>query len=413
MSEYEDNEYLFTSESVTEGHPDKVADQISDGVLDAILAEDPYARVACETLVNTGLVVVSGEISTDAYVDIQDIVRSTVRKIGYVDADLGFSADSCAVLNAIDKQSPDIAQGVDRAYEARTDAADDDGLDVAGAGDQGMMFGYATNETPSLMPLPIELAHRLAERLASIRKAETVDYLRPDGKTQVSVRYCDGRPVEIEKLLISTQHAEGADGLIPDDLWEHVVEPMLPTELYDAAQLRKNFLVNPTGRFVIGGPVGDCGLTGRKIIVDTYGGMGRHGGGAFSGKDPSKVDRSGAYAARWVAKNVVAAGLADRCEIQVAYAIGVAHPVSVSVETFGTERIGRAQIARLIGGHFDLRPGAFREELKLHRPIYQKTAAYGHFGRDDDDFTWERTDKAAALADAAGVEIPGGEVLPA
>jgi S-adenosylmethionine synthetase len=413
MSEYEDNEYLFTSESVTEGHPDKVADQISDGVLDAILAEDPYARVACETLVNTGLVVVSGEISTDAYVDIQDIVRSTVRKIGYVDADLGFSADSCAVLNAIDKQSPDIAQGVDRAYEARTDAADDDGLDVAGAGDQGMMFGYATNETPSLMPLPIELAHRLAERLASIRKAETVDYLRPDGKTQVSVRYCDGRPVEIEKLLISTQHAEGADGLIPDDLWEHVVEPMLPTELYDAAQLRKNFLVNPTGRFVIGGPVGDCGLTGRKIIVDTYGGMGRHGGGAFSGKDPSKVDRSGAYAARWVAKNVVAAGLADRCEIQVAYAIGVAHPVSVSVETFGTEKIGRARIARLIGEHFDLRPGAFREELKLHRPIYQKTAAYGHFGRDDDDFTWERTDKAAALADAAGVEIPGGEVLPA
>jgi S-adenosylmethionine synthetase len=403
MSQLADNEYLFTSESVTEGHPDKVADQISDGVLDAVLRDDPYGRVACETLVNTGLVVVSGEISTDTYVDIQEVARETIRKIGYTDADLGFSADSCAVLNAIDKQSPDIAQGVDKAYEARTDASDEDELDVAGAGDQGMMFGYATNETDTLMPLPISLAHRLAERLAAVRKSGTLNYLRPDGKTQVSVRYLDGKPVEIEKLLISTQHGEGAESLIPDDLWEHVVEPILPKELYDAGKLRKNFLVNPTGRFVIGGPVGDAGLTGRKIIVDTYGGMARHGGGAFSGKDPSKVDRSAAYAARWVAKNIVTAGLAERAEVQVAYAIGVAHPVSVMVETFGTEKIGRGQIAGLVDEHFDLRPGAFREELKLHRPIYQKTAAYGHFGRDDHDFTWERTDKAPALRSAAGL----------
>jgi S-adenosylmethionine synthetase len=403
MTELSDNEYLFTSESVTEGHPDKIADQISDGVLDAVLTDDPYGRVACETLVNTGLVVVSGEISTDTYVDIQDIARETIRKIGYTDADLGFSADSCAVLNAIDKQSPDIAQGVDKAYEARTDASDEDELDVAGAGDQGMMFGYACNETDALMPLPISLAHRLAERLAAVRKADTLSYLRPDGKTQVSVRYVDGRPVEIEKLLISTQHAEGAEKLIPDDLWEHVVLPILPKDLYDPAKLRRNFLVNPTGRFVIGGPVGDAGLTGRKIIVDTYGGMARHGGGAFSGKDPSKVDRSAAYAARWVAKNIVAAELADRAELQVAYAIGVAHPVSVMVETFGTEKIGRAQIAKAVGDVFDLRPGAFREELNLHRPIYQKTAAYGHFGREDHDFTWERTDKAPALRAAAGL----------
>jgi S-adenosylmethionine synthetase len=403
MSQYSDNEYLFTSESVTEGHPDKVADQISDGVLDAIMKDDPTGRVACETLVNTGLVVVSGEISTDIYVDIQEIARETIRKIGYVDADLGFSADSCAVLNAIDKQSPDIAQGVDKAYEARTDPGDDDQLDVAGAGDQGMMFGYATNETESLMPLPISLAHKLAERLAAVRKAGTLDYLRPDGKTQVSVRYVDGRPVEIEKLLISTQHKEGAESLIPDDLWEHVVEPILPRDLYDSAKLRKAFLVNPTGRFVIGGPVGDAGLTGRKIIVDTYGGMARHGGGAFSGKDPSKVDRSAAYAARYVAKNIVAAGLADRAEVQVAYAIGVAHPVSVMVETFGTEKVGRGIIQQLVDKHFDLRPGAFREYLDLHRPIYQKTAAYGHFGRDDADFTWEKTDKADLLRSEAGV----------
>jgi S-adenosylmethionine synthetase len=405
MTELSENEYLFTSESVTEGHPDKIADQISDGVLDAVLADEPYGRVACETLVNTGLVVVSGEISTETYVDIQEIARETIRSIGYTDADLGFSADSCAVLNAIDKQSPDIAQGVDKAYESRTDAGDDDELDVAGAGDQGMMFGYATNETDTLMPLPISLAHRLAERLTAVRKDGTLDYLRPDGKTQVSVRYQDGKPVEIEKLLISTQHREGAEALIPADLWEHVVEPILPSELYDAAKLRRNFLVNPTGRFVIGGPVGDCGLTGRKIIVDTYGGMARHGGGAFSGKDPSKVDRSAAYAARWVAKNIVAAGLAERAEVQVAYAIGVAHPVSVMVETFGTEREGRTrgQIAKAVDEVFDLRPGAFREELDLHRPIYQKTAAYGHFGRDDQDFTWERTDKAAALRTAAGL----------
>jgi S-adenosylmethionine synthetase len=405
MSQHADNEFLFTSESVTEGHPDKVADQISDGVLDAVLADDPYGRVACETLVNTGLIVVSGEISTDTYVDIQEIARETVRKIGYTNADLGFSADSCAVLNAIDKQSPDIAQGVDTALEKRTDSDDDDELDVAGAGDQGMMFGYASNETESLMPLPISLAHRLAERLAAVRKDGTLDYLRPDGKTQVSVRYVDGRPVEIEKLLISTQHAEGVESQIAEDLWRHVVEPILPSDLYDAGKLRKNFLVNPTGRFVIGGPVGDAGLTGRKIIVDTYGGMARHGGGAFSGKDPSKVDRSAAYAARWVAKNIVAAKLAERAEVQVAYAIGVAHPVSVMVETFGTELEGRTrgQIAKAVDEVFDLRPGSFREELRLHRPIYQKTAAYGHFGREDGDFTWERTDKAQALRAAAGL----------
>jgi S-adenosylmethionine synthetase len=399
-----DNEYLFTSESVTEGHPDKVADQISDGVLDACLRDDASSRVACETLVNTGLVVVSGEITTETYVDIQEVARETIRKIGYTDADLGFSADSCAVINAIDKQSPDIAQGVDQAYETRTDPSDDDELDVAGAGDQGMMFGYATDETPSLMPLPISLAHRLAERLAAVRHGDVVPYLRPDGKTQVSVRYRDGKPVEIEKLLISTQHTEGSEHLIPDDLWEHVVCPVLPKDLYDEKKLRKNFLVNPTGRFVIGGPVGDAGLTGRKIIVDTYGGMARHGGGAFSGKDPSKVDRSAAYAARYVAKNVVAAGLAQRCEVQVAYAIGVAHPVSVMVETFGTEAISRAKIAELVNEHFDLRPGAFRNYLNLHRPIYQKTAAYGHFGREDHDFTWEKTDKAADLRRAAGLE---------
>jgi S-adenosylmethionine synthetase len=403
MSNLSDNEYLFTSESVTEGHPDKIADQISDGVLDAVMADDPTGRVACETLVNTGLVVVSGEISTTTYVDIQEIARETIRKIGYTDADLGFSADSCAVINAIDKQSPDIAQGVDSAYERRQDPNDDDELDIAGAGDQGMMFGYASDETPELMPLPISLAHKLAARLSEVRKDGTLDYLRPDGKTQVSVRYRDGKPVAIEKLLISTQHAEGVEDRIPDDLWEHVVVHVLPAELYDAEQLRRDFLVNPTGRFVIGGPVGDAGLTGRKIIVDTYGGMARHGGGAFSGKDPSKVDRSAAYAARYVAKNVVAAGLAERCEVQVAYAIGVAHPVSIMVETFGTEKIARSQIDALVREHFDLRPGAFREYLKLHRPIFQKTAAYGHFGREDDDFTWEKTDKADVLREAAGL----------
>jgi S-adenosylmethionine synthetase len=405
MSATSDNTYLFTSESVTEGHPDKIADQISDGVLDAVLADDPYGRVACETLVNTGLIVVSGEISTDTYVDIPTIARETVRRIGYDDASYGFDCDTCAVINAIDKQSPDIAQGVDAAYETRHDPSDEDELDVAGAGDQGMMFGYASNETEELMPLPISLAHKLAKRLSEVRKGEVLPYLRPDGKTQVTVRYEDGRPVEIEKILISTQHADGIDSeaLIKPDLLEHVLRPVLPSELYDEKKLVRNFLVNPTGRFVIGGPMGDCGLTGRKIIVDTYGGMARHGGGAFSGKDPSKVDRSAAYAARWVAKNIVAAGLADRAEVQVAYAIGVAHPVSVMVETFGTEKVGRGTIAALVAEHFDLRPGAFREELKLHRPIYQKTAAYGHFGRDDHDFTWERTDRAAQLRAAAGL----------
>src|SRR6201999_1755566 len=404
MSQLSDNEYLFTSESVTEGHPDKIADQISDGVLDAVLKDEPYGRVACETLVNTGLVVVSGEISTETYVDIQEIARETIRRIGYTDADLGFSADSCAVLNAIDKQSPDIAQGVDKAYEARTDPGDDDELDIAGAGDQGMMFGYASNETDELMPLPISLAHKLAKRLADVRKAEIVPYLRPDGKTQVTVRYRDGKPVAIEKLLISTQHRDGAESLIKDDLWEHVVLPVLPEDMFDSRQLKRSFLVNPTGRFVIGGPMGDCGLTGRKIIVDTYGGMARHGGGAFSGKDPSKVDRSGAYAARYVAKNVVAAGLAERAEVQVAYAIGVARPVSLMVETFGTETIDRSRILDLVSEHFDLRPAAIRDDLRLRRPIYQKTAAYGHFGREDHDFTWERTDKASALRAAAGLE---------
>jgi len=410
MTSFADNEFLFTSESVTEGHPDKMADQISDGVLDAVLRDDPTGRVACETLVNTGLVVVSGEISTSTYVDVPKIVRETVDKIGYNNAAYGFDCNTCAVITAIDEQSPDIAQGVDTAYEARTDPADDDEFDVAGAGDQGMMFGYATDETKELMPLPISLAHKLAHRLAEVRRGDVLPYLRPDGKTQVSVRYRDGRPVEIEKLLISTQHKEGVDAetLIKPDLWEHVVRPILPNELYDEKKLLGEFLVNPTGNFVIGGPMGDAGLTGRKIIVDTYGGAARHGGGAFSGKDPSKVDRSAAYAARYVAKNVVAAGLAARCEIQVAYAIGVAHPISVMVETYGTETIAKSKIVELINEHFDLRPGAFRQYLKLHRPIYQKTAAYGHFGREDHDFTWEKTDKADALRDAAGVGATAG-----
>ena len=401
-----DNEFLFTSESVTEGHPDKMADQISDGVLDAVMRDDPAGRVACETLVNTGLVVVSGEISTKTYVDIPKIARETVRRIGYTDAAYGFDCKTCAVITAIDEQSPDIAQGVDQAWEARHDPADDDELDVAGAGDQGMMFGYATRETEELMPMPILLAHKLAKRLSEVRKGEVLPYLRPDGKTQVTVRYENGRPIEIEKVLISTQHKDDgldADTLIKPDLYEHVLHPILPAELYDERKLLRNFLVNPTGKFVIGGPMGDAGLTGRKIIVDTYGGMARHGGGAFSGKDPSKVDRSAAYAARYVAKNCVAAGLADRLEVQVAYAIGVAHPVSVMVEPFGTERVSRSAILELIRDHFDLRPGAFRQYLRLHRPIYQKTAAYGHFGRDDHDFTWEKTDKADELRQAAGL----------
>jgi S-adenosylmethionine synthetase len=406
-----DNEFLFTSESVTEGHPDKIADQISDGVLDAVMADDPLGRVACETLVNTGLVVVSGEISTTTYVDVPRIARETIRAIGYDNAAFGFDCNTCAVISAIDEQSPDIAQGVNQAYESRAEAGDNDALDLAGAGDQGMMFGYATRETPELMPMPIALAHKLAQRLSEVRKADVLPYLRPDGKTQVTVRYENGQPIEIEKVLISTQHKPGVDSqtLIKPDLWEHVLHPILPAELYDERKLRGGLLVNPTGKFEIGGPMGDCGLTGRKIIVDTYGGAARHGGGAFSGKDPSKVDRSAAYAARYVAKNVVAAGLADRCEVQVAYAIGVAHPVSVMVETFGTERVGRAEIVRLIHEHFDLRPGAFRQYLDLHRPIYQKTAAYGHFGREDADFTWEKTDKADALREAAG--LSSGEAV--
>jgi S-adenosylmethionine synthetase len=409
MSEFDelsDNEFLFTSESVTEGHPDKMADQISDGVLDAVMKDDPTGRVACETLVNTGLVVISGEISTQTYVDIPKIARETIRKIGYTDATFGFDCNTCAVITAIDEQSPDIAQGVNEAYERRTDTNDSDEFDLAGAGDQGMMFGYATRETPELMPMPIALAHKLAHRLSEVRKGDVLPYLRPDGKTQVTVRYENGRPIEIEKVLISTQHKPGVDSqtLIKPDLWDHVLHPILPAELYDEKKLRAGLMVNPTGKFEVGGPMGDCGLTGRKIIVDTYGGAARHGGGAFSGKDPSKVDRSAAYAARYVAKNVVAAGLADRCEVQVAYAIGVAHPVSVMVDTFGTERVSRSTILRLIDDHFDLRPGAFRQYLDLHRPIYQKTAAYGHFGREDRDFTWERTDKADALRAAAGLE---------
>jgi S-adenosylmethionine synthetase len=404
-----ENEHLFTSESVTEGHPDKVADQISDGVLDAIMAEDPEGRVACETLVNTGMAVVSGEISTDVHLDIPEIVRETVREIGYDHGDYGYNCDHISILVSLDKQSPDIAQGVDVAYETRVDPSDEDEFDLAGAGDQGMMFGYASDETAALMPMPIHIAHRLAERLAAVRKDGTLEYLGPDGKTQVSVRYREGRPVGIEKLLISTQHAEGVDSqtTIRPDLWEHVVLPVLEAEvpgMYDEADLSEGFLVNPTGKFVIGGPVGDAGLTGRKIIVDTYGGMARHGGGAFSGKDPSKVDRSAAYAARYVAKNVVAAGLADRCEVQVAYAIGVAHPVSLMVETFGTGKLSDQRISQLVEAEFDMRPGAFRQYLDLHRPIFQKTAAYGHFGREEPEFTWERTDRAEALKTAAGVE---------
>jgi S-adenosylmethionine synthetase len=409
-----DNEFLFTSESVTEGHPDKIADQISDSVLDAIMRDDPAGRVACETFVTTGMILVGGEITTETYVDIPKIARQTVADIGYTRAKYGFDAETCNVLTAIDEQSPDIAQGVDTAYEARHIPGDDDPLDKVGAGDQGMMFGYATRETKELMPMPIQIAHTLARRLAEVRKADVVPYLRPDGKTQVTVRYENGKPIEIVKILISTQHKPDIDGesLIKPDLWEHVVEPVLHAdyrELYTEKSLRENLLVNPTGRFEIGGPMGDAGLTGRKIIVDTYGGAARHGGGAFSGKDPSKVDRSAAYAARYVAKNVVAAELADRCEVQVAYAIGVAHPLSLMVETYGTERVPPSKIVELVEKHFDLRPGAIVRDLDLRRPIFRKTAAYGHFGRDDHDFTWEKTDKAAALKREAGV---GQEAQP-
>jgi S-adenosylmethionine synthetase len=396
-----ESEFLFTSESVTEGHPDKIADQISDAVLDAALAADPYSRVACETMLTTGLVLVAGEITTSARLDIPKIVRATIRDIGYTPA-CGFDGDACAVLTALDRQSPDISQGVDMAHEARH-ALSDSELDRVGAGDQGMMFGYATNETPELMPMPIALAHRLARQLAHVRKSGRLPFLRPDGKTQVTVRYADGVPVSVEKVLISTQHEDGSEDGLAAQIWDSVVLETIPASLYDAGELRRNFYVNPTGRFVVGGPVGDAGLTGRKIIVDTYGGFARHGGGAFSGKDPSKVDRSAAYAARYVAKNVVAAGLADRLEIQVAYAIGVARPLSLLVETFGTEHIPKTRIVELINDHFDLRPAAFRESLKLHRPIYAPTAAYGHFGRDEDNFTWEHTDKAQVLRDAVSL----------
>ncbi|WP_395104251.1 methionine adenosyltransferase [Actinomadura sp. SCN-SB] len=396
-------DYLFTSESVTEGHPDKMADAVSDAVLDAALTADPNSRVACETLLTTGMVVVAGEITTPEQLDYTKIVRDTVNAIGYDDPAYGFDGNSCAVLVALDKQSPDIAQGVDAAHEHRGGQSEDE-LDRAGAGDQGMMFGYATDETPELMPMPIALAHRLARRLAAVRKDGTIGYLRPDGKTQVTVRYVDDVPVAVERVLISTQHAEDASNeQIRADLWEHVVTATLPEGFYDPEALRRDLLVNPTGRFVIGGPVGDAGLTGRKIIVDTYGGYARHGGGAFSGKDPSKVDRSAAYAARYAAKNIVAAGLAKRAEVQVAYAIGVARPVSVLIDTFGTERVSPKVIEKLVADHFDLRPAAFRRYLDLHRPIYSPTSAYGHFGRTDVDLPWERTDRAEALREAAGL----------
>jgi S-adenosylmethionine synthetase len=408
--------FTFTSESVTEGHPDKIADQISDSVLDAVLKDDPMGRVACETLITTGLIVVAGEITTDTYVDIPRLVRERIREIGYTRAKFGFDADTCGVIVALDEQSPDIAQGVDASFEVQH--GDQDPLDQVGAGDQGMMFGYASNETEELMPLPIMLAHRLAKRLAAVRKTDVLPYLRPDGKTQVTIRYEEDahgrrRPVEIERVLISTQHREGLDidAMLKPDLATHVLEPILPKDLYDAKRLENDkdfFYCNPTGKFVIGGPMGDTGLTGRKIIVDTYGGAAPHGGGAFSGKDPTKVDRSAAYAARYVAKNIVAAGLAARCQIQVAYAIGVAHPMSVLVETFGTEALPVARIEELVQEHFDLRPGAILRDLDLRRPIYAKTAAYGHFGRDDGDFTWERTDKADALRAAAGLAEPAG-----
>src|ERR671939_478175 len=404
-------QFLFTSESVTEGHPDKIADQVSDAVLDAVLRDDPVGRVACETLITTGLVVVGGEITTEIYVDVSNIVRESIRRIGYTDSAHGFDANTCGVIVAIDPQSPDIAQGVDSSYEVQHDPGDDDPLDRLGAGDQGMMFGYATNETAELMPLPIMLAHKVCRRLSGVRKAEQLKYLRPDGKAQVTVRYeVDDlgrqRPVEIVRVLVSTQHADGVDAqTIKEDVIEHVLHPVLPRELYDERRFgERDFVyVNPTGKFVLGGPMGDTGLTGRKIIVDTYGGASRHGGGAFSGKDPKKVDRSAAYAARYVAKNVVAAGLADRCQIQVAYAIGVAHPLSIAVRTFDTEHIPVDRIEELVRDHFDLRPAAILRDLDLQRPIFTKTAAYGHFGRDDRDFTWERTDKAAALREAAGL----------
>ena len=390
---------LFTSESVTEGHPDKMADQISDSILDAILAQDPMGRVACETLITTGQVHVAGEISTKCYVDIPKIIRETVTEIGYTRAKYGFDAQTCGILVSLDEQSPDIAQGVNEALEAREGQMDE--AEAVGAGDQGMMFGYATNETEEFMPLPIALAHRLSRRLTEVRKNGTLPYLRPDGKTQVTIAYEDGKAVAVETIVISTQHDEEvALEQIRKDLIEHVIKPIVPAELL---QEDTKIFINPTGKFVIGGPQGDCGLTGRKIIVDTYGGWARHGGGAFSGKDPTKVDRSAAYAARYVAKNIVAAGLADKCEIQLAYAIGVAHPVSVMVDTFGTNKVAEEKIEELVSKHFDLRPAGIIKMLDLRRPIYKQTAAYGHFGRTDVDLPWEHTDKAGVLKKEAGL----------
>ena len=390
---------LFTSESVTEGHPDKMADQISDAILDAILAKDPQGRVACETLVTTGQVHVVGEISTKCYVDIPKIIRQTIREIGYTRADYGFDAETCGILVSLDEQSPDIAQGVNEALEAREGEMDAE--EAIGAGDQGMMFGYATNETQEFMPLPIALAHRLSRRLAEVRKNGTLPYLRPDGKTQVTIAYENGKPVAVDTIVISTQHDEDVTlEQIRKDMIEQVIKVIVPAELLSDAT---KIYVNPTGKFVIGGPQGDSGLTGRKIIVDTYGGWARHGGGAFSGQDPTTVDRSGAYAARYVAKNIVAAGLADRCEIELAYAIGVAHPVSVMVDTFGTNKVDEEKIEELVKKHFDLRPAGIIKMLDLRRPIYRQTAAYGHFGRTDVDLPWEHTDKADILRKEAGL----------
>jgi len=395
------SKHLFTSESVTEGHPDKICDQISDSVLDAILEKDPNARVACETSVTTGLVLVAGEITTSTYVDIPKIVRETIREIGYTRAKYGFDAETCAVLVSLDEQSADIAMGVDEALESREGQMTDEQIDAIGAGDQGLMFGFACNETEELMPLPISLAHKLSRRLSEVRKNGTLPYLRPDGKTQVTVEYENGKPVRIDTVVISTQHSEDATlEQIKQDLQEHVILPVLPTDLVKGDT---KYFINPTGRFVIGGPQGDAGLTGRKIIVDTYGGYARHGGGAFSGKDPTKVDRSAAYAARYVAKNIVAAGLADKCEVQLAYAIGVARPVSVMVDTFGTGTISDEQIVALVEQNFDLRPAGIIKSLDLRRPIYRQTAAYGHFGRNDLDVPWERTDKVEALKQGAGL----------